>query len=106
MAEIEEEEAENEQKVAKKDKKKDYLTDYEYEIGKLRRDMEDFKDKIIERIMEIKAEIKSIKASNNASGTRLKGYTIKELMGLKQLGINPKDLLMGSAIDSDEKTQN
>jgi len=102
---VTENQAEDEQNETIHVKKKQILSDYEYEIGKLRRDMEEFKDKILDKLLEVKGEVKSLRASNNASGSRLKGYTIKELMGLKQIGINPKDLLMGDGSISDGETQ-
>jgi hypothetical protein len=76
-----------------------------YEISILRRDFDDLENRIAEKFLSLKEEITSLKASINRQGAKLQGYTMKELVMLKQLGIQPKDILSGAVSIVNEKTQ-
>jgi hypothetical protein len=83
------------EEIEEEEDKRAVLSSEEYQLGLIRHDLNDFMDRVSKKIIDLREEIKSIKASLNRGGIKLGGYTLKELMGLKQLGINPKDLLMG-----------
>lgn len=85
--------------------KKRGMTKIEYDFAELREDFDDLRTKVSEFLQEMRSELKSVKNSMNAQGGRLGGFTVKELMALKQLGIRPQDLLSMNTSDLHGKAQ-
>lgn len=89
----------------KKQKNDSGIDEDSLQIRRLRRDFDELEDRVSKLMTEIRSEILSMKNSQNRTGKTINGYTVKELMMLKQIGINPKDLLMGVTTERDGKTQ-
>jgi hypothetical protein len=75
-----------------------------YEIRRLRQDMLEFEERVATKLHEFSIKLLGIQNSLNRVGATIGGYTVKELMALKQLGISPKDILSGQYSQEDGET--
>lgn len=67
----------------------------QHDFNKLRKDWEEAESRLMSKLMEIKQ-------NNTKTEGKLGGYTVKELLALKQIGINPKDLLGLNTVKMDD----
>lgn len=76
------------------------LSKVEYDFGVLRKDFLELQEKVVSRLMQFDSIKKQIDAKL-AQIDPLSAINVKKIAQLKQLGVNPKDLLRAYTSNSD-----